>query len=99
MDYFPEKKIGKRIWSGFVLLLLIGVCICILVNYIVSHEISWSLYSAGAAALSLAIATSLTFGGEHRLLLTITELAILIMPFRVYGKITDREISSRSPRK
>ena len=81
MGHLQERKIAKRIWSGLAVLLLVGVCVCMLVNYIVSREITWSLYSAGGAALALGIATSLTFGGKHRLLLTIAILAMLIMPF------------------
>ena len=73
----------KRVWNGFAVLLLIGVCVCVFVNYMVSREISWSLYSAGAAVLALGIVTSLTFGGKHRWLLTIAVITVLIMPFLI----------------
>ena len=81
MDHVRKQKIVKRIWTGFVLLLSIGVFVCMLVNYAVSREITWALYTAGAAAFAFGIATSLAFGGKHRLLLSMAVLAVLIMPF------------------
>jgi len=76
-----EQKIVKRIWVGFGLLMSIGVLVCMLVNYAVLREITWALYPAGAAALAFGIVTPLAFGGKHRLLLSLTVLAVLFMPF------------------
>jgi len=55
----------------------------LLVDYLIAREFTWSLIVAGASVLALGTATPLVFGGRHRLLLSVTVLAVLIMPFLI----------------
>ena len=81
MNQVQGRKLAKRIWICSTLLLFIGVCVCMMVNYLLSRELAWSLYPAGAAVLALGMVTALLFGGKHRLILAIAVLALWVMPF------------------
>ena len=81
MEHLRNHRVLKGIWVGFGAMLAVGVLVSLLVNYIVSREITWALYTAGAAALAFGIVTPLAFGGKHRLLISVAALAVLIMPF------------------
>lgn len=82
MDHIRGFRINhKLLWKAFAITLALGVIICAMVNFIISHEFSWSLYVAGSSLLALGIVTALIFGGKHRLLLSTIVVGILIMPF------------------
>ena len=81
MGFFQEQVTAKRIWKSLMVLLLIGVFVCMLVDYIINRAFTWSLYPAGASVLALGLAAALFFGGKHRLLLMVAVLAVLTMPF------------------
>ena len=82
MDYIRGSSINhKLLWKAFAIAVALGALICAVVNLILSHEFTWSLYVAGSSLLALGIVTALIFGGKHRLLLFTIVVGILIMPF------------------
>ena len=81
MDYSRKQTTARRLWGALVVLLTVGVFTCMVVNYAVSREVTWALYTAGAAVLALGVTAPLAFSGRHRFLLAVVALAILIMPF------------------
>lgn len=73
----------KRKMGGIYLSIPFGISIitCLIVEFAVSRQFSWSLLAAASCIFAYIILFSIIFGGKHRILLTYIGICIFLIPY------------------
>lgn len=77
-----NKHKNKKLQTIYLMIPFgIAVITCLIVNYAVDQEFTWSLLVTGSCLFAYLALFALIFGGKHRILWTYGSICVLIIPY------------------